>query len=228
MAALLLALTGTGLGLVVKATSRYQELHALPMAIMALIIATALAYRIPSRLWRTVPFSLGFAGLLWLFTLNPYVLHFTEMFSDTSQFEATGCYSRLERAGCVATAEDQSLAVEYIQSRTQPGDYVFVGNHRHDVSFVSDMLFGFLADRPSPTRYTELHPGLTTTLPSQEAMAQDLTAKDVQWVVTFAGWESHEPNASSVSSGVTYLDDFIREQFLSVAAIGNYRIWQKR
>jgi hypothetical protein len=228
LSSLLIALTITGLGLVVKATSRYHELHALPTAILAVIAATALAGNIPARLWRSLPFCLGLTGLAFMLTLGPYVLHFTLMFDQTARYQMAGCYASLERAGCVPMAQDQALAVEYIQARTQPGEYVFVGNARHDLIFANDLLFNFVADRPSPTRYTELHPGLATTLPVQQAIARDLTIKQVQWVVTFKGWEPREPNASSVSSGVTYLDDFIRENYASVTRLGHYRIWQKR
>jgi hypothetical protein len=36
-----------------------------------------------------------------------------------------------------------------------------------------------------------------------------------------------EPNASSVSSGVTLLDDFIRGHYVSIQAFGRYSIWQQ-
>jgi hypothetical protein len=149
------------------------------------------------------------------------------LYKGVERFNVTDCYSTLERAGCVPLNQDQEMAIQYIRSRTAPGEYVFVGNARHDLSFANDMIFYFVADRRSPTRYTELHPGLATTLEVQKAIAADLAARNVRWVVTFKIWESQEPNASAISSGVTYLDEFIRSNYVNVTTIGNYRIWRK-
>ena len=42
----------------------------------------------------------------------------------------------------------------------------------------------------------------------------------------YSGFEwIHEPNASSESSGVTYLDDFIHANFRLVQQFGDYAIW---
>ena len=222
---LFLALTGTGLGLVVKATSRYHELHALPTTICAVILATALLYRIPGRYWRSAPFKLGFSGMAFLFLTGPYVAHF-HILAAPSPTSPLACYSELSRAGCVLVSHDQERVVDYLRAHTDPDEHIFVGNSRHDLIFVNDMLLYFLADRTSPTRYAELHPGLATTLPVQQAIAKDLWDKDVQWVVMMQGWVSQEPNASSISSGVTFLDDYIREHYRTVATLGSYEIWR--
>jgi hypothetical protein len=224
----LIALSIAGLGLVVKATSRYHELHALPTAILAAVTAIALFYRIPDRLWRNTLFVLVFAVFVVAAIPGPYILHFADLYKNVEKYPPTDCFARVERAGCVPLNQDQERAIEYIRSHTAPGEYVFVGNTRHDLSFANDLIFYFVADRRSPTRYTELHPGLATTLEVQKAIAADLVAKDVRWVVTFKMWESREPNASAVSSGVTYLDEFIQANYVNVTTIGNYRILQKK
>jgi len=222
-----LALTGAGLGLVIKATSRYHELHALPTTICAAIVATALLYQIPARLWRSLPFRIGLAGLALLLLTGPYVVHFATLAARNPTSPA-GCYSELPRASCVPISADQARVAEYIQAQTQPGETVFFGNARHDQIFVNDLMIYFLAGRPSPTKYTELHPGLATTLPVQQEIAAELAAKDVRWVVTMRGWESREPNASSISSGVTHLDDFIRANYRQEKQFGSYQVWRKR
>ncbi len=224
---LCLALTGAGLGLVIKATSRYHELHVLPTTICAVVVATALIYQAPPRIWRSLPFKVAFAGLASLLLTGPYVVHFA-MLAARNPTSPAGCYSELPRAGCVLVGRDQAEVAEYIQAQTQPGEYVFFGNARHDLIFANDLLVYFLADRPSATRYTELHPGLATTLPVQQAIAGELAAKDVQWVVTLKLWESREPNASSVSSGVTYLDDYIRAHYRPETVFGGYQVWRKQ
>ena len=196
--------------------------------IIVLIVAVALAYRIPHRLWRSLPFSVGLTGLAFLLLYGPYILHFTDMFKQTSRYATTGCYARLERAGCVPLGQDQERAAEYVRAQTGPDERIFVGNTRHDLIFVNDLLFYFLAGRPSATRYAELHPGLATTLPIQQAIVQELSSQDVQWVVTLRMWESREPNASSVSSGVTHLDDYIRDHYTTATTFGSYRVLRRR
>ena len=225
--ALFLALTGTGLGLVVKATSRYHDLHVLPTTMCAVILATALIGRIPGRLWRSTPLKIGFAGLAFLFLTGPYVAHFGMLVTHGPTLP-TVCYSQLARAGCVPVGHDREGVADYLQANTRSDEYVFVGNSRHDLLFVNDLLLTFLVDRRSPTKYAELHPGLATTLPTQQVIANDLAEKDVQWVVTMQVWESREPNASSISSGVTFLDDYIREHYRPERTFGSYQVWRKQ
>ena len=69
-------------------------------------------------------------------------------------------------------------------------------------------------------------PGLTNTLPVQQHIVENLKKKRVRCVVRYSGFEwIHEPNASSESSGVTYLDDFIHANFRLVQQFGDYAIW---
>jgi hypothetical protein len=117
---------------------------------------------------------------------------------------------------------------DYLRSNTRPDEYVLIGNSRHDLLFVNDLLLYFLIDRRSPTKYAELHPGLATTLPVQQVIANDLAEKNVQWVVTMQSWDSREPNASSISSGVTFLDDYIREHYRPETTFGSYQVWRKQ
>ena len=227
IAVLFLALTGTGLGLVVKATSRYHELHALPTTICAIILATALLYWLPRRLWHSTPFRVAVAGLVLMFVGGPYVAHFA-MLSARGAASPLGCYSSLPRASCVPIGKDQERAAEYLRTHSQPGESIFVGTSRHDRIFANDLLIYFLADRPSATRYAELHPGLATTLPVQQAIAEELAAKNVQWVALMKAFDAREPNASSTSSGVTYLDDYIRDHYQPETTFGSYQILRKR
>lgn len=226
-AGLFLALTGTGLGLVVKATSRYHDLHVLPTTICAVILATGLIYRIPRRLWRAPPFRISLAGLAFLFLTGPYVAHFWVL-AARDFAPPMMCHSQLERAGCVLVSQDQERVADYLLANTRPEEYVFVGNSRHDLIFVNDLMLYFLIDRPIPTRYAELHPGFATTLPVQQAIVSDLQEKEVRWIVTMQTWPSQEPNASSISSGVTFLDDYIREHYLPEVAFGGYQVWRRR
>lgn len=223
---LFLALIGAGLGLAIKATSRYHELHALPMTFCAVIVATILLYRLPRRWRQSVPFRVAAGGLAFLLLTGPYFVHFVFL-AQMNAASPLGCYSTDPKAGCVPLGRDQARVAEYIRAQTRPDEYVFIGNARHDQIFVNDLMLYFLADRRIPTRYAELHPGLATTLPVQQTIAAELAARDVQWVVLAAGWESREPNASAISSGVTYLDDYIRRYYRPVTSFGNYQVWRR-
>ena len=227
IAVLFVALTGTGLGLVVKATSRFHELHALPTTICAAILATALLYWLPRRLWQSTPFRVAVAGLVLMFVGGPYVAHFA-MLSARGAASPLGCYSMLPRASCVPIGKDQERAAEYLRTHSQGDEPIFVGTSRHDRIFANDLLIYFLAERPSATRYAELHPGLATTLPVQQAIAEELAAKNVQWVALMKGFDAREPNASSTSSGVTFLDDYIRDHYQPETTFGSYQVLRKR
>jgi len=137
----LIALTISGLGLVIKATSRYHVLNALPMAVLALVVGTALFYRVPRRIWRNWGFVVAFVTSILATVPGPYIIPFTDLYRGVDKFQPTGCYSRIERAGCVPLWQDQEMAVQYIRSRTDPGEYIFVGNTRHDLSFANDLIF---------------------------------------------------------------------------------------
>ena len=49
-----------------------------------------------------------------------------------------------------------------------------------------------------------------------------------QWIVLDSRWEKmQEPNGSSISSGVTLLDQFIATHFVEVAQFGTLRILKR-
>jgi len=124
-------------------------------------------------------------------------------------------------------AKGQEQAVEFLQSHAAPGEPIFVGNSRHDLIFVNDIGFYFLSARGSATRYSELHPGVATTLPVQRAIVGELEARGVRWVVLVDMPAPHEPNASAVSTGVSFLDEHLRRHYESVARFGDYRVLRR-
>ncbi|MFO3797079.1 MAG: hypothetical protein ACK8QZ_07310, partial [Anaerolineales bacterium] len=135
----------------------------------------------------------------------------------------------IERASHVYVNQDQARAVNYIQSHVPKGELIYVGNSRHDIVFVSDVMFYFLAERDSATKYHELHPGMATTLSVQQDIVENLKQSRVHYIVLYSGYENYnEPNESSVSSGVRLLDDFIRSNYYVTQQFGNYTIWERR
>jgi hypothetical protein len=136
------------------------------------------------------------------------------------------CADSPARAHCVNLDPDELRAVQLIQERTSPGDPLFVGNTRHDKVLYNDALFYFLADRPVATRYHEYSPLVTDTLSVQREMVRDLERERPPWVVLVGIPESKEPNASSRSSGVTVLDEWIREHYVPDTTVGIYQLWR--
>jgi hypothetical protein len=117
---------------------------------------------------------LGILLLAW-----PYIGHFGRLLVEQLDYTPAGCYSQAERADCIPLWADEDRVTAYLLSHTQPDDYVFIGNQRHDRLFINDLLLHFLSGRRSPTRYTELHPGLANTQPIQEEIVADLEGKKV-------------------------------------------------
>lgn len=123
----------------------------------------------------------------------------------------------------------QTMAVATLQSLTAPDERIYVGLARHDRVFANDAMFYFLAQRPSATRYHELHPGVTNTLPVQQEMVADLERHQVRYVVLTDMFEgANEPNDSARSTGVTLLDEYLAERYRTANVIGPYRILVRR
>ncbi len=130
----------------------------------------------------------------------------------------------LSRAAGVALAPDQAAAVRAVRVRTEPGDFVFVGNGRNDRTVANDALFYFLAARRYPTFYHNMLPGLTTRDAVQREIVSDLEDHGVRVVVLCTAFDGVvEPNASR-AAGSSELDAFIHRAFVPAATIGRYQI----
>lgn len=144
------------------------------------------------------------------------------------KLEVPACQSHLAKAGCVYVDKDQEKSVEYIQSNTEKSERIYVGTLRHDRIFANDAIFYFLADRNSITKYHELVPGIATTMKVQKEIVDDLNEYNAKFVVLYSGFDDvREPNGSNLSSGVFYLDDYIRENYREVQKFGKYLILER-
>ena len=100
-----------------------------------------------------------------------------------------------------------------------------IGNGRHDRVVQNDVMFYFLSERRSATKYHELHPGQVTTEPVQRAVINELQGNGVRYAVVFVGNDDLvEPNASAISSNVALLDAFLASRYRLVKEFGNYKI----
>jgi hypothetical protein len=115
-----------------------------------------------------------------------------------------------------------------IHALAPPGTPIFVAPPRFDRVRVGDPLLYVLADRPNPTRYDVLQPGVVTTARVQREMVRDLRRARppvlVRWVDPRA--RATEPNGSSRSSGVTLLDDHLRATYRRAARFGPYVLYR--
>ena len=135
---------------------------------------------------------------------------------------ANGFYDTSEYAQSVVAA------VKYIQNNTKKDEKIFVGNLRHDRLVHNDMIFYFLAERLSATKYYQFEPGFTTTRRIQQEIIKDLIRNNVQYIVLWNASENlYEPNESSISSGIKDLDNFIQENY-SIEENFGYHLIAKR
>jgi hypothetical protein len=115
-----------------------------------------------------------------------------------------------------------------IHALAPPGTPIFVAPPRFDRVRVGDPLLYVLADRPNPTRYDVLQPGVVTTARVQREMVRDLRRARppvlVRWIDPRA--RASEPNGSSRSSGVTLLDDYLRATYGRPRRFGPYVLYR--
>ncbi len=221
-----ISLTVFGALLFNQALSRYDLIHVTPASILTFMVCAALIQAFSAGLHQKAG-KVSLYGLLIVLTVLYFSPSLKELLNTIDSAAPWGCYSSNKKAGCVMVMKDEELAAEYLQYTTLPNELIFVGNDKHDRIFVNDIGLYYLSDRLSASRYHELYPGVATTLPVQTQIVQELQSKKVSWVVRVKMWDSNEPNGSALSSGVTYLDDFIASNYHYVVAIGNYQILKK-
>lgn len=225
--ALALSLTVLGAGLFVQALSRYDAIHVLPASLCVIMLLVWLPQQLPAVRWRqpliVAPICVALILPLWFYFLDPY----GQLSDHVTAFPPTGCYSKPAAASCTPIIAEQETILRLLDQLDPGGGAVFSGLLHHDQIFVNDVSFYFLAGRPIATAYHELHPGVATTLPVQEEIVNDLKQNDVQWLVLVDWPNPGEPNGSSLSSGVTALDDYIRGNYRRLRSAGWYQLWQR-
>lgn len=222
----ILAATLCGVLLFNQALSRYDFIHVMPSLVAASIAIAGLLPGLLDNLkhWTA---KAGLALLLLSVASVYYLAPLNAVLENLDNYPLGSCRTKLARASCAVTGENMDKAAQFIQAFTLENEPIYVGNQRHDKVFVNFPGFYFMAARPSATRYSELHPGVADTLPVQQEIANELESKQVKYLVLINVWESQEPNASSRSSGVYYLDRYIQENYRQVVELGEYQIWKR-
>ena len=141
---------------------------------------------------------------------------------------ASECHfeSGLDRLGCFTLDSNELDAIRFVQERTTNDERIFVGLTRHDRIFVNDVLFYFVSKRLSATKWHHFDPGVQTSREIQSEMIAELERRQTRVIVLNADWENlWEPNDSSISSGVTILDEFIRTHYGLAATFGKTHVY---
>lgn len=134
-------------------------------------------------------------------------------------------------SGIRITKDDPSVwlnqAASKLREHSQANEKVFICNHRHDRVFISYIMPYFLSGRWAGTRYYHFDPGLTTTNEIQEEIIQDLKENQVKLILMVDEPIVLEPNKSRESSGVTKLDDFIRQEYQQFDTFQHFTLWSR-
>ncbi len=101
---------------------------------------------------------------------------------------------------------------------------------RTDRVRVGDPLLNVILDRPNPTRYDVMQPGVVTTAKVQREMVADLRASRaphvVRWLAPAA--REREDNASGRERGATILDRYVARRYVRLLRTGDYEVLRLR
>lgn len=216
------ALSLLALGLFSYALFRLDVKHVWPMMISMI----PLIAKPPFAIAQVIPRVMSVVPLVSILTVNGYLA--LQVLRWKVEEPAIALAS--PRASGISIPTSHSFyndLIEAIRSQTKPGEPIFSGAIRHDRIAANDVLLYFLTDRPAPIPYHELNRGLITTERVQKEVIRAIESRHVR-VVVLLNLEPEEPNESSVSSGVTLLDEYIRTHFEPIETFGSYKLLRRR
>jgi hypothetical protein len=114
----------------------------------------------------------------------------------------------------------------YVDAKVPPGTPILVAPPQFDRVRISAPLLFVLLDRPNPTRYDGMQPGIVTEAAGQREMIADLERARLPLIVRWVGPEAleREPNGSGRSSGVRLLDRWLSARYRRAARFGPYLV----
>jgi hypothetical protein len=206
--------------------SRADEFHRIPLAALLPALLAAVV-------WRERGGSRAFAAVvalpLVLLALNGLDRLRIDLFTGPPRERVDLPVADGARAPA-DEARDLAALRREVDRLAPPGQAVFVANPRHDRVRVGDPLLYVLLERPNPTRYDVMQPGVVTTAQAQREMVADLQRARpevvIRWLSPVAA--QREDNDSARSSGVRILDDYISANYRPVRRIGDYLVLRPR
>ena len=220
-----------------KGLVRVSPLHMGASLVVSVILLAASAARAQHALWRHALAGIGAlacAGLV----AKPFV-NAGERSAQTGVSAGTALLSdrwishastlcgdaSVPRLRCLRLDPQRMAVARWLLEHGGRGRRVYIGTGRHDKLFVNDVALYFAAEAVAPTRWHDLHPGVQTTRATQAAMIAELEASPLAYVVLDTEWDDRqEPNDSARSSGVTLLDDWLRDRFKPVFTAGSLTV----
>lgn len=123
-------------------------------------------------------------------------------------------------------AASLSATVKFIQENTAKEDKIFVACERHDMIYINDVLFYFLAERLPAVFYHELHPGVATTDKVQLEIIASLEKNNVKYIVV-SKVNFVTDNTVNSSTNSELLDYYIQENYTLERQFGDYSILKR-
>jgi hypothetical protein len=161
---------------------------------------------------------------------SEYRLHFSVAQELLAPDRRAWCYARnsLTRGLCFLPEDDRTQAIEFLNNHTRPGQSLYSAIAHHDRIVANDNLIYFATQQLPATHWSHLDPGLETRSDVQQQMIEDLKRNRPPYIVVDAEFDQvREPNDSANSSGVTLLDDYIRNNYRPVATFGTETVRQR-
>lgn len=112
---------------------------------------------------------------------------------------------------------------DFFNENVHSDEKIYIGNTRHDLLYINDVMMYFILNRKAGTRYHELSPGQVTKKDAQIQIIRDLQNNGVKFVILRKEEiQTSEKNLSSISSGITILDDYLDINYRNIFATPNY------
>lgn len=221
-----ISITVLGLLFYLQGISRADVVHAFPTTTIATILLVYMIHQALKRFRKSL--VIFFTCIILMFPFATFIFFpVSNWLINVDYLSDLDLFNCPERVGCIPIDKDEEAAANYVRSHTAKDEKIYVGLPRHDLVFINDAFFYFLANRDSATRYHELHPGVVTTLPVQLEMTNDLKLQKVNYIVLFSQFvNNREPNEGGESSNITVLDDYIRQNYQMVQQFGFYSVWK--
>jgi hypothetical protein len=225
-----------------KGVVRVSEIHMLLAIVPSLVVFAVLA-NIQLARRNSMPFAT--AILLFLLSLFPARSAAGQLYRDIRVTDGSIAGWLAIRSGLIAPpvrnagscetgpasgiaklAPEYARVATYLSAHTKPDERILIALNRHDKVFVNPVGLYFATGRLPGTHWHHFDPGIQTRADIQMQILNDLQRNKVRWVVRDASFETaNEPNGSALSSGVILLDQFLDENYRSVASSGSVTIW---
>jgi len=201
---------------------RVDSVHVIPMMIPAIIL---FFWMINQFLIHKKKLALRLSVLLLVFFSFFPILR--KIFYDGFLFKDDYKYAMTIDRGKGINHRDSNYenVIKYVQSKVPLNERIFVGNLEMDRIVLNDVLFYFLADRHSATKYHELLPGLATEENIQKTIIGEIKKNNVHYLVLW-NYYKKEPNESR-KKGSKILDRYIRNNFVLDKQFDDYTVLRR-